>query len=139
MNLHVGIDSGRDMLNLAALVLQIYHAIPLSGWQFFDTSRNLYWLFFVIANTTLYWLTIIVIVAMSALPIVCYIYYKEHYYPGPSQLDPRLLHLVLALQSIHAALEVMSWRFRAHLFTTIFPCVYSGQQTHPFAAPCRYR
>jgi len=72
--------------------LMVYHAIKPGMWQFFDTALNVYFLFFQMANILIYWLTVVVVVAMSCLPVVCYKYYREYYYPGVDDYYRRVVH-----------------------------------------------
>lgn len=64
------------------IFLWIYSAIPPGGFLIFDSADNVYFLFMRLAAGALYWLTVLVIVALCALPILAYKYYVEEYYPG---------------------------------------------------------
>ena len=48
----------------------------------FDSSDNIYYLFFRLSAAAIYWLTVLVVVAVCTLPIIAYKFYMEQNYPG---------------------------------------------------------
>jgi len=60
----------------------IYSSIPPGGFMAFDSSDNIYYLFFRLSAAAIYWLTVLVVVAVCTLPIIAYKFYMEQNYPG---------------------------------------------------------